>query len=469
MAGIGFELQRVLKQGGMTGALKVALAGIIIVAGPWLISILGIFALSRFAGFALKEGGSLFTAAIVYSYAFSLSLFGGLHYIFTRYISDLIYVNDNSRAFATLLLSMIIIGVISALTALIGAYFIKSDSIPNLLMYKIFAGVLYVSVNLIWLVMIFITLLKKYMTIFLVYILGMTFSFGAVYILGKDYKLGGAMAGFSIGQVTILVMLLMLIRHYIKPGKILRELKPLAFYFKKYKFLLWTGILYSAGIWIDKIALWFYAGSSVEGSYLVLFEHYDVTVYFANLTLIPGLVYFMVFSETNFYVRLRRFLMKISTRTFTNIQEEKYSLLHSMQTSIKEQSMFQGIITLGLMILANTINTNFLGGYSSLLTLRLVLSGVFFHLLFLTQLTFLFYLERYKEAFITQICFFSVNLGGTLYFASQSQPVYGAGYLLAGIFTSILTAIYLKNGIRTMDRRIFGLLERTENKKKEQK
>ncbi len=54
MAGIGFELQRVLKQGGMTGVFKVALAGIIIVAGPWLISILGIFSLSRFAGFALE-------------------------------------------------------------------------------------------------------------------------------------------------------------------------------------------------------------------------------------------------------------------------------------------------------------------------------------------------------------------------------------------------------------------------------
>ncbi|MCK5673249.1 MAG: exopolysaccharide Pel transporter PelG, partial [Spirochaetales bacterium] len=401
MAGIGFELQRVLKQGGMTGVLKVALAGIIIVAGPWLISILGIFALSRFAGFALVEGGFLFTAAIVYSYAFSLFLFGGLHYIYTRYTSDLIYIKDDSRAFATLILSMIIIGVLSTFVAIAGVYFIKTDQVGNLLMYRIFAAILFVSINLIWLVMIFITLLKKYMTIFLVYILGMVLSFGAVYVLGKEYKLGGAMAGFSIGQVSILVMLLILIRRYIKPGNIFREIKPLGSYFKKYKFLLGAGIFYSAGIWIDKIALWYYSGSNVEGTYLVLFEHYDITVYFANLTLIPGLVYFMVFSETNFYVRLRRFLMKISTRTFTEIQEEKFGLLNTMKNSIREQSLFQGVITLGLIILAGSINKNFLGGLSSLITLRLVLAGVFFHLLFLTLLTFLFYLERYKEAFIT--------------------------------------------------------------------
>ncbi len=460
MAGIGFELQRVLKQGGMTGAFKVALAGIIIVAGPWLISILGIFALSRFAGFALEEGGALFTAAVVYSYAFSLFFFGGLHYIYTRYTSDLIYVKDDSRAFATLLLAMMIIGILSTITAVISVYFIKTDQVENLLMYRVFAAVLFVSINLIWLVMIFITLLKKYMTIFLVYIIGMTFSFGAVFILGKEYKLGGAMAGFSIGQVSILVMLLLLIRRYIKPGNIFREINPLASYFRKYKFLLGAGVFYSAGIWIDKIVLWFYTGSSVEGTYLILFEQYDMTVYFANLTLIPGLVYFMVFSETNFYVRLRRFLMKISTRTFTEIQKEKHFLMKTMLTSIREQSLFQGVITIGLVILAGNISTNLLGGLSSLVTLRLVLSGVFFHLLFLTLLTFLFYLERYKEAFITQVCFFFINFGGTLYFASLSIPIYGAGYMAAGIITSILSGLYLYRAVQTMDRRIFGLLER---------
>lgn len=462
MAGIGFELQRVLKQGGMTGALKVALAGIIIVAGPWLISILGIFSLSRFAGFALEEGSGLFTAAIVYSYAFSLFLFGGLHYIFTRYISDLIYVKDDSRAFAALLISMIFIGLFSTIVGVFGVYFIRTDQVANLFMYRIFAAILFTAVNLIWLVMIFITLLKKYMTIFLVYIIGMVCSFAAVYVLGKEYRLGGAMAGFSIGQVSILIMLLLLIRRYIKPGNLWREIKPLAGYFKKYRFLLGAGIFYSAGIWVDKIVLWWYSGSPVEGTYLVLFGEYDITVYFANLTLIPGLVYFMVFSETNFYVMLRRFLLKISSRIYTGIQEEKYRLMKTVRASLREQSLFQAVVTAGLIILASSINTKLLGGLSSVTTIRLVLAGVFFHLLFLTLLTFLFYLERYKESFITQICFFSINFGGTLHFAGLSTPIYGAGYLLAGIVTSALSGIFLTRGIKTIDRRIFGLLQRDE-------
>ena len=75
MAGIGFELQRVLKRGGIGSFVKVALSGIMIVAGPWLLSIIGIFLIGRFAGVALREGRSLFMSVVIYSYAFSLFFF----------------------------------------------------------------------------------------------------------------------------------------------------------------------------------------------------------------------------------------------------------------------------------------------------------------------------------------------------------------------------------------------------------
>jgi len=151
MAGIGFELQKVLKGGGIASLFKVALAGIVIVAGPWLISIVGIFFLNRFAGFALTEASELFMAAIVYSYAFSLSLFGGIHYIFTRYISDLIYLRKEGRAVATLLLTMVLFIIMTAILSSVAVYFIKTKSISSLLLYKVSAVFLFIVINLIWL------------------------------------------------------------------------------------------------------------------------------------------------------------------------------------------------------------------------------------------------------------------------------------------------------------------------------
>ena len=47
MAGIGFELKRVLRKGGLMRFLGVSLASTAVVAGPWLLSVLGIFLVQR--------------------------------------------------------------------------------------------------------------------------------------------------------------------------------------------------------------------------------------------------------------------------------------------------------------------------------------------------------------------------------------------------------------------------------------
>jgi len=456
MAGIGFELQKVLKGGGIGNLFKVALAGIMIVAGPWLISIVGIFFLNRFAGFALTEGAELFMAAIVYSYAFSLSLFGGLHYIFTRYISDLIYIRKETRAVSTLLMVMLIFIIIAIVLAGVAVYFIESDNISNLLLYKISAVSLFIVINLIWLVMIFITLLKRYMTIVLVYLSGMSISFIAVYYLGSLYKLGGALAGFTIGQLFILVFLLQLILNAYKPEAIWVEFKPLLSYFSKYKYLFLAGVFYSAGTWVDKITLWILAGSSVQGTYLQLFEPYDIAVYFGNLTMIPGLVYFTIFSETDFYSVLKKFLLTIEKGILTRIREEKYRLIRTMNQSLYEQNFFQGIVSLGLIIVAPIINSVFLADVPDVTTLRIVLLAVFFHIFFLTILTFLFYIQMYREAFFSTAVFFFINMIVTIIMAKIEFPYYGIGYLAASVSACIVSFTFLRYGVNTVDRRIYG-------------
>lgn len=458
MAGIGFELQKVLKGGGLVNLFKVALAGIVIVAGPWLISIVGIFFLNRFASFALVEGAELFMAAIVYSYAFSLSLFGGLHYIFTRYISDLIYISKETRAVATLLLVMIIFTVFALVSSSAAVYFIRPKGISNILLYKISAVCLFVVINLIWLVMIFITLLKKYMTIFVVYLSGMAVSFFSVFYLGGRFGLGGALAGFTLGQFAILLLLTIMILKAYRPENIFVEMKPLLGYFRKYLFLFLSGVFYSAGIWIDKLSLWYLKGEPVRGTYLKLFEHYDITVYFANLTIIPGLVYFMIFSETDFYSTLKKFLLSIEKGILTKIREEKYRLIKSMNKSLYEQSFFQGVLSLALIILAPSIRNIFLSGLSDLFTLRIVLAAAFFHVFYLTILTFLFYIQMYKEAFITAFLFFMVNFLVTLLSARLELPFYGIGYLVATIISSLTAFIFLSRGIRIIDRKVYGKL-----------
>lgn len=456
MAGIGFELQRVLKRGGMVGVFKAALAGIIIVAGPWLVSILGISFLYQISSTAFDKHGMLFTAAVVYSYAFSLFLFGGFHYIFTRYIADLIYVKEHGRALGALLLAIVLVGALSAIPAIIAVGFLDLKMLQFPELYKITSVLLFVTINLIWLVMIFITLLKRYMVIFLIYLTGMAVSVFSAYFLGRLYFISGALAGFALGQLFILVFLLVLLVVTVDFASPLKEFTHFLSYFRKYLLLFLTGIFYAAGIWSDKILLWFIRGVGVEGTFLHLFAPYDMPVYLANLTIIPGLVYFMIYSESDFYIALKKILLHLGRETESRIKREQYTLFKTVKSSLKEQSLFQGVITLVLIIIAPDIKTLFLSNSVSVMTFRITLTALFFNLVLLTTVTFLFYLERYKSAFISVMIFFSVNVSVTLYSTVTDFPYYGGGYLAGCAAGTIAAFIFLRHGIKYIDRDIFA-------------
>jgi polysaccharide biosynthesis protein PelG len=114
MAGIGFELKRVIEKGGILSFLKAAFSGIMIVAGPWLISIVSIYSIGRLIVFLPWVEQQLFIAVVIYSFAFSLILFGGVHFIFTRLMADFIYEKKPQTASSLLIFFSLLVGCISA-------------------------------------------------------------------------------------------------------------------------------------------------------------------------------------------------------------------------------------------------------------------------------------------------------------------------------------------------------------------
>jgi uncharacterized membrane protein len=454
MAGIGFVLQKVLKEGGMTSLIKVALAGAVIVAGPWILSIIGIFFIGRFASHAIVESRGLFMAIIIYSYAFSLFLFGGIHYIFTRHISDLIYEKKNREAGAALLIYSVLASVCAALIASVTLSFVNLGHIRFHLLFKAASILLFVSINLIWLLMIFISLIKKYILIFLIYLSGMIFSFVGVNILGKHFSAGGAMLGFASGQFLIALLLYILSLIHFKPGNFIKV--HIIHYFKQYKFLFFSGLFYYWGMWIDKIVFWFLSGTRVGNTFFRLFDFYDLPVYLANLTMIPGLVYFVVISETDFFFHLTSFLKTLHYSIYNKIQQKKKNVIRSMKNGLFEQALFQAIFTVVIILLAHDISKYLLNGVVDTTIFRITLGAVFFHLLFLTISIFLYYIQLYRYAFISSLCFFLVNMAGSIATAvSHTSAYFGLSYLFAGLTGSVVGGLFLLPAIYSFDRRIF--------------
>jgi uncharacterized membrane protein len=454
MAGIGFELQRVLRKGGLGSFVKVALSGIMIVAGPWLLSIAGIFLIGRFADFIFREGRSLFMGVVIYSYAFSLFIFGGSHYIFTRLLSDLIYLRKSREAASLLLLFSLFVAALAAAISIAALTRVSLLGVSRPLLFKICAVGFFVIINLAWLQMIFISLLKKYVAIFLVFLGGMTLSVAGVLALGRIMALGGAMLGFACGQGFTVALLLILSFQEYRPGKIKETIQAMLRDVPKYRFLFLSGLFYYWGIWIDKMVFWVFLGEPVPGTFFRLFEVYDIPVYLANLTMIPGLVYFIVVLETEFYTYLKDFLQSLGEGIFKDIQKRKQLLLLTLKRGLREQSLFQGVITAAFLILAPSLAGAFTGVDATLLQITML--AVFFQLLFLTEMTFLFYFELYLPSFIGAVVYFTVNLALSLLTALAGRGFFGLSYLAAGITASLLCALFLLRAVKKADRLVLA-------------
>lgn len=457
MAGIGFELQRVLRKGGIGSLIQVAFAGVMIVAGPWLMSIAGIFFISRFAAPALAEGRGLFISVVVYSYAFSLVLFGGFHYLFTRIVADQIYEEKNREAGALLVLFSLGVFVAAAAVASAAAAPLKIQFLRNPELFRFSSVGLFAVINLLWIMMIFVSLLKNFAGILISYFAGMAISVVAAIVLGARWGLGGAMAGFAGGQLAAALFLAALLLKRYRPGRFAGLPRLIGEYFRRYRFLFLSGLLYFWGIWVDKIVLWFAFGVAPNGTFLRLYGAYDVPVYLASLTMIPGLVYFVVVLETDFYLGLMDFLKSLQGRTLRSVQERKYNLRASMNRGLLEQSLFQGVITVAFILLAQRILP--LAGASAEYAgvFRVLLSAVYFHFLMLTLMTFLLYMELFLQAFITAAVFFLLNLGGSLAIVYLHLPgAAGTSYLASAVVASVVAFLFLDRGARRLDRLVLA-------------
>ncbi len=438
MAGIGFELKKVITSGGISSFIKAAFSGVMIVAGPWLLSIAGIALIrqytDRFAG-----GGVLFTSTIIYSYAWSLVLFGGLHLIYTRIVADLLYVNKPTEASGSLVFFIGLIGALS-LAVSIPVYFSFEAPVENQLLYRIGAILLFLAINIVWVVMIFITLLRRYLLILLIYAGGIALAVALVRILSVDFGLEGALLGYAAGHVSIALFLSLLAFASHHPRKIAKGWGNLKSYLVRFSKLLATGYFYNWAIWADKIIFWYTRGTAVPGTIFRLYETYDIAVYIANLSMIPGLVYFVIISETGFYVQLRKFLLTLSKGTFAEIQRRKRLLLVGVRSHLLQQALFQGIFTLSLLLLAPVFGEFFGPETASLLTFRIVLAAVFFHFLALIVMNYHFYFEFFNHALVLSILFFTVNSAVSLLMAFGLLPFmpgigYGAGGFCAVIYS----------------------------------
>lgn len=454
MAGIGFELRKILQKNTLLSIIEAyGLAGIIS-SGTWIMTILvmlviGLVTLSM--SFP-TEVVIQFLVIVTYLMAGSLIISGLLQLLITRYMSDLVFIGHEHRILPNLLGAML---VISILAAAAGAIVLNlTGTLEPKLKVVIFTTLILLSNQ--WLAIILLSGMKKYYRI----LITMAISYGLM--LGLSFSLPpsnllGLMLIFCFCQgILTFAFLYDIIREF--PADRLMSFEFLnpkkAFYS-----LMFCGVLYNLGVWLDKFVFWFNAGTSHQvidvfrASYI-----YDLPIFIAYLAVVPGMAVFMLNMETEFADACIRFYDAVRKgATLTKIHTLKNNMVVACRQSLYAIFKVQGIALLLLILWAedilNLLNIDLT--YLHLFYIDLV--GVSLQVLFMAILNVMFYLDKKMSALWLILLMAIGNLTLSAITIMLGPVFYGYGFATTMLIVSVIGMITLDKQFEDLEYQIFML------------
>jgi uncharacterized membrane protein len=455
MAGIGFELRKLMKGESYSSLIiAYAYAGIIS-SGPWILSIIAVL-LIGFISLPVVIPALLvskFQTVVTYLIAFSLVLTGVVQLSFTRYSSDRIFEKEHNRLLPNLngllLVSMLVSGII--------AYPLALTIFPEQsLFFRLLFAATAVVLCSVWITAILLSGLKAYKAILYNFALGYGSSF-LLSLLLRHGNLEGLLLAFLTGQFILLLgMQSVIFREY--PSKTFIEFDCMG-KGRMYRSLMLTGLFYNLGIWVDKFVFWFHpvTGSPVIGPLRASLV-YDLPVFMAYLSIIPGMAVFLVRMETDFVEYYDRFYDAVREGgTLNHIQEMKDEMVRVAREGLYDIVKIQGITTI-VVIVAGRQLLHFVGIseiHLPLLSIQVVATG--FQVVLLGLLNVFFYLDRRKRVLLLTFLFATLNLIFTLISIRMGPYFYGYGFALALLVVLALGMALLDRDLNRLEYETFML------------
>ncbi len=442
MAGIGFELRKLLNKGSLISQLQAYSYAGIISSGPWVLSILGILLIGLLS---TEQEISLvyvaqFQVSVTYLMAVSLILTGPLQLLFTRFVSDRIYEKQDAIILPNLLGVITLVTLVSGALGVILLLLFFSGS----LIYQLSMLTGFVTLCNIWIVVVLLSAIKEWKLILFSFFIGYSITVGASLSL-RPYGLEGLMIGFLLGHgILFFLLLAQVLRSY--PGR-----RFIAFEFfnlnKVFLSLAFTGFFYNFAIWADKLIFWFnpFTSTSVIGP-LRISPIYDLPIFLAYLSIVPGMAVFLIRMETDFAEQHEAFYNAIREGdTLDNIFTIKSKMISTLRKGIYEIFKVQGLTILILFALGDHLLRWFDISplYRLLFNVDIVAVGV--QLLLLVILNILFYFDQRRVVLQITLLFLLSNIFLTLLSQYLGPVFYGYGFASALVLSSIIgLAILIK-------------------------
>lgn len=446
MAGIGYEIRKLMDEQTFTGDLKAYFFAGIVSSGPWIVSILCMALLWIFSGpyFGIEQQ-NFFRVVVVYSYAYSLILTGILQFVLTRFISDKLFLKQRNMLLPTYIAVILITAAFQFMVALIFYSFCDMD-----LYFKIIGIMLFVAVSCIWQTMIFLSASRDFLAITAAFFAGNLLGLFLATVQGRYTGLNGYLLGYTTGQITILVLLMYRVfdEFYSNVFCSFAFLK----FTRKYIDLFLIGVFYYLALWIDKILYWYSPTGKHIGSLFYSHYPYDSCMFLAYLTIIPALAHFMIDVETSFYEAYKGFYGSLVNRgPLKEIKKKKKVMTKTLRHSISRMILLQIVITGGFICYGSAFLRFLHLEQQHLVILWTAGIGTFFHVFVLISLIIILYFDRRRSALILSLFFLVTNAGFTSAVIRYWPNLMGLGYALSTFLSSILGTFLLMYNIRNIE------------------
>ena len=432
MAGIGFELRKlVIGRGAIRKIRAYAYAGVI-TSGTMLLAsllLLGIQGIAKGVGAPEHERDTL-VVMMIYALLFSMILTGCFQTFLSRYTADMLYREKPERVMPSLIGASLTLMLPGGL--LYGLLLWKAPQIE--LLDRLLNWVFFMELIPFWLEMSYITAAKEYKRILLIFLLG----------VGLTLGLGWGLCAAGLRAITALLLALVvgygvmltgfmgvLLRYFpAGSGSVMAYLSAL----DETADLLLTGFALMLGAFIHMMLMWFSPlGTSVTGPFRQA-ASFDAAAFYAFLVTVPANINFIVSVEVNFYEKYRDYFSAITGGgTLREMNRARDSM-----TLVLRQELFKLLYVQLFFMTLHVVLMRFwlerIGFTTEMIAMFQVMSiGYSGYAIGNCVLLLQLYFNDRKGAMGTALIFCMTNLIVTLLTMNGKPLYYGVGLVAAGI------------------------------------
>jgi len=434
MTSAKITLEAMTRKNALSSVFGAYLYAILLVAGPWIFTVLGLFSLGTARCDESCTGLITFRSIVIYNSMFALIISSPLAFFTGRYVSEQLHGGRNNNVFYALVVSLSIFGALSLGIAI--PFYCWATTLETAEQIAAIQNI--VMLGCAWLLIPFVAALRSYNTVLAAFGAG-TLSMIVLGSVVSDPSAASLLLVFNGSFAVVnLILLFNVVRHFGTEIIVDPRLKDRLC---KIWELPVAGLAFALGLWVDKLIMWHFApsGGLVVAGSLQTMPSYDAAMFWSQLSSIPIIGVFFVNVETGFSTVVKNFHKRLQQRASLR---ELNEIIRNLGTYVLSHlvGLFAALLTVaGMMTMLSFVFMRELGlrpAYMSIL--RVSLCSMAFYTSALFCFNFLLYLDLRRPALLIVLTFFVLNGVLTAVSLSFGPEFYGYGIMVASAATLLV-------------------------------